>query len=102
MSEEYMLRINGRRQELGFGAFSVVDVPVPNPTVGWLHNQNTITLEWVIGMVRRSHSHPLRVDSFPVGEGLLGLSICPGKSGETVFGASWAQDLETDIAAIRA
>lgn len=52
-------------------------------------------------MIRTSQSHPLRVDSLPVGEGLLGLTICPGKSGESVFGASWARDLEIDVAAIR-
>jgi hypothetical protein len=52
MSQEYISRTNARRLELGFGAFSVVDMPIPNPTVGWSHNHNTTTLAWVIGMVR--------------------------------------------------
>jgi hypothetical protein len=52
MSQEYISRTNARREELGFDAFSVVDMPVPNPTVGWSHNHNTTTLAWVIGLVR--------------------------------------------------
>lgn len=52
--------------------------------------------------MRTSETHPLRVDPLPVGNGLLGLTFCPGKRGDSVYGDPWARDLETDLAAIRA
>jgi ADP-ribosylglycohydrolase len=52
-------------------------------------------------MPRTSSSDPLRLDSVSVGEGALGLTLCPGKRGDSVFGAPWERDLEADIAAIR-
>lgn len=33
--------------------------------------------------------------------GVLGLTLCPGKKGPSVFGAAWDRDLATDVAAIR-
>lgn len=54
--------------------------------------------------VRTSQSHPLRVDVLqaPWGPGLIGMTICPGKKGESVYGAAWDRDLATDLEAIKA
>ena len=51
---------------------------------------------------RTSQSHPLYVSDLVVGPGRLGLTICPGKKGDSVFGAPWNRDLGVDLAAIRA
>lgn len=53
-------------------------------------------------MPRTSHTHPLRIDDLPVANGRLGLTLCPGKRGDSVFGEPWARDLDTDLDAIRA
>jgi len=50
---------------------------------------------------RTSQTHPLRIDDLPVANGRLGLTLCPGKRGDSVFGAPWARDLDTDLDAIR-
>lgn len=52
--------------------------------------------------MRTSTTHPIRIDPLPVGNGQLGLTFCPGKRGDSVYGAPWARDLETDLTAIRA
>lgn len=52
-------------------------------------------------MPRTSQTHPLRIASLPIANGHLGITICPGKQGESLSGPSWARDLETDIRAIR-
>ena len=51
-------------------------------------------------MPRTSLSHPLRIDELPIGNGLIGLTFCPGKQGDSLFGAPWERDLDLDIAAI--
>ena len=51
--------------------------------------------------MRTSASDPLLIASLPAGEGLVGVTLCPGKRGDSVFGAGWARDLATDIAVIR-
>ena len=53
-------------------------------------------------MLRNSISHPLRIDSLPIGNGHLGLTLCPGKKGNSVFGAEWDRDLEVDLDVIKA
>jgi ADP-ribosyl-[dinitrogen reductase] hydrolase len=53
-------------------------------------------------MIRTSLTHPIRVDALPVAGGLLGLTFCPGKHGDSLNGAQWARDLETDLAALKA
>ena len=53
-------------------------------------------------MRRDSTSHPLRIDSLPVGNGHLGLTLCPGKKGDSVFGAEWDRDLDVDLDVIKA
>ena len=50
---------------------------------------------------RTSQTHPLYVSDLAVGPGRLGLTLCPGKKGDSVFGASWDRDLGVDLAAIR-
>lgn len=52
-------------------------------------------------MARTSLTHPLRIDSLPVANGHLGLTFCPGKQGDSTFGAPWARDLDRDLDAIR-
>lgn len=53
-------------------------------------------------MVRTSHTHPLRIDALPLANGQLGITFCPGKKGESVYGAAWDRDLDLDIDAIKA
>jgi len=53
-------------------------------------------------MIRTSETHPIRVDAIPVRKGLLGLTFCPGKHGDSLNGAPWARDLEVDLAALKA
>lgn len=52
-------------------------------------------------MVRTSITHPLRIDDLPLGNGRLGITFCPGKKGESVFGAAWDRDLDLDMDAIK-
>ncbi|MFM2056138.1 MAG: hypothetical protein RLY71_523 [Pseudomonadota bacterium] len=53
--------------------------------------------------VRTSLTHPLRIDEVAVGPagGRIGICLCPGKQGESLLGARWARDLDTDLAVIR-
>jgi ADP-ribosyl-[dinitrogen reductase] hydrolase len=51
--------------------------------------------------IRTSESDPLRIAGLPVGGGLVGVTLCPGKRGDSVFGTGWARDLAMDVAAIR-
>ncbi len=53
-------------------------------------------------MVRTSESHPLRIDDLSVGNGRLGLTFCPGKTGPSVFGLPWDRDLNADLDQIMA
>lgn len=52
-------------------------------------------------MIRTSSTHPIRIDTVPVRNGLVGLTFCPGKQGRSVHGAPWARDLDTDLRALR-
>jgi hypothetical protein len=36
--------------------------------------------------MRTSETHPIRIDALPVGNGQIGLTFCPGKRGDSVFG----------------
>ncbi len=51
-------------------------------------------------MIRTSLSHPIRIDALPVAAGMLGLTFCPGKHGDSLTGGSWLRDLDVDLAAI--
>ena len=52
--------------------------------------------------LRTSETDPLRIADIPVGFGTVGVTLCPGKRGASLFGNGWARDLQTDIAAIAA
>lgn len=52
-------------------------------------------------MPRTSHTHPLRIDCLPASNGLLGLTLCPGKQGDSVYGQAWARDLGIDLDVIQ-
>ncbi|VAW69735.1 putative protein-tyrosine phosphatase [hydrothermal vent metagenome] len=53
---------------------------------------------------RTSHSHPLRIDSVavPGADGRIGLTFCPGKSSEGLYGGNWERNLEHDLKTIQA
>jgi protein-tyrosine phosphatase len=54
--------------------------------------------------IRTSDSHPLRIDfvSVPGTTGRIGLTFCPGKCSEGLYGGTWERDLGKDLAAIKA
>lgn len=56
-----------------------------------------------VTQLRTSTSHPLRIDSLAVPNvaGLIGMTFCPGKRGESVFGGTWARDLNADLKVIQ-
>jgi ADP-ribosyl-[dinitrogen reductase] hydrolase len=49
---------------------------------------------------RTSLSHPLQIATLPIEAGAIGVTFCPGKQGDSVFGAPWARDLTVDLDAI--
>lgn len=54
---------------------------------------------------RTSLTHPLRIDGLscaPFASGTIGITFCPGKWGDSVYGAPWQRDLDVDLDAIRA
>jgi len=53
---------------------------------------------------RTSLTSPLRIDALDLGpgRGQIGMTICPGKRGDSEYGAQWKRDLATDITTIRA
>ena len=50
---------------------------------------------------RTSLSHPLQIDGMACGAGIVGMTLCPGKQGESNFGDPWERDLELDMRADR-
>ena len=46
--------------------------------------------------VSRQYNPPLGIDNLPLGNGLLGLTRCPGKKGGSVFGGAWDRDLDVN------
>ena len=52
-------------------------------------------------MPRTSVTHPIRVDRLSVKSVQLGLTFCPGKHGDSLTGAPWARDLDTDLTALK-
>lgn len=51
---------------------------------------------------RTSLSHPLHIATLPMGTGAVGVTFCPGKQGDSVFGAPWARDVGLDLDVIQA
>ena len=50
--------------------------------------------------IRTSISDPLQIAELPAGNGMIGLTFCPGKCQPNALSGSWQRDLTTDIAAI--
>lgn len=52
--------------------------------------------------VRTSKSHPLIINQVrvPGGSGVIGITLCPGKTDAGSSGGAWKRDLETDIASL--
>ena len=50
---------------------------------------------------RTSLSHPLQIAALPLEPGAIGVTFCPGKQGDSVFGAPWARDLSLDLDVIQ-
>lgn len=55
-------------------------------------------------IVKTSITHPLRIDSvsIPNVSGRIGLTFCPGKHTEGLYGGTWERDLTLDIESIKA
>lgn len=53
---------------------------------------------------RTSESDPLWIDSVEAGSagGRIGMTICPGKQGASIYGEPWKRDLKADIQTIAA
>jgi ADP-ribosyl-[dinitrogen reductase] hydrolase len=51
-------------------------------------------------MTRNSDTHPLRIDSFSLWAGKVGLTICPGKRQAASTTGSWDRDLNSDLTVI--
>lgn len=49
--------------------------------------------------IRTSVSHPLRIDEVSAGDtgGLIGITFCPGKHGDSNSGFCWERDLKADL-----
>ena len=54
------------------------------------------------GRTRTSQTDPLRIAELPAERGVVGLTLCPGKQGDSGYGSAWARSLEADLSAIRA
>ncbi|HET8729918.1 MAG TPA: hypothetical protein VFM34_02265 [Moraxellaceae bacterium] len=55
------------------------------------------------GQLKTSLTHPLRLDWLPIPgyAGRLGMTLCPGKQGEGLYGGCWARDLRQDLSALK-
>lgn len=51
-------------------------------------------------LAKTSLTHPLRIDAMACGAGLIGMTFCPGKQGDSVFGGRWERDLALDLRVI--
>ena len=50
--------------------------------------------------LRTSTTDPLSFSTLQVGSGFIGLTICPGKKGTSLYGNDWDRDLGSDVKAI--
>jgi hypothetical protein len=53
---------------------------------------------------RTSATDPLQIAELTIGSGpaRLGITFCPGKQGDSVFGSPWQRNLKADLDAIKA
>lgn len=70
--------------------------PLEHVRVAWMARQQPKT-------VRTSDSHPLRINRLDVPgmPGVFGMTFCPGKKSDSIYGGNWDRDLDKDLAAIR-
>ena len=70
--------------------------PLEHVRVAWLARQHPKT-------VRTSDSHPLRINrlNVPGWPGSFGLTFCPGKKSDSIYGGNWDRDLDKDLASLR-
>ena len=54
----------------------------------------------ILNRTRTSETDPLLIAQVTAGAGLVGLTICPGKRGDSILGAAWERDLDADVRAI--
>lgn len=52
-------------------------------------------------MKRTSLSHPLKISEVQLANGVIGLTFCPGKADDCVYGTPWMRDLGIDIRSLR-
>ena len=52
---------------------------------------------------KTSQSHPLIINQVPTPDagGVIGLTFCPGKKGDSMYSGRWDRDLTADLAAIK-
>jgi protein-tyrosine phosphatase len=50
---------------------------------------------------RTSATSPLRIATVAVGKGQIGITLCPGKNGQSILGTPWERDLVLDLGVIR-
>ncbi|WP_312136388.1 ADP-ribosylglycohydrolase family protein [Brevundimonas sp.] len=50
--------------------------------------------------MRTSATHPIQIAEIPCQQGIIGITLCPGKKGTSLFGADWDRDLEVDLDAV--
>ena len=55
-------------------------------------------------VVKTSETDPLRIDRVEITgiSGVIGITLCPGKKIDSLFGWTWDRDLDTDMQAIKA
>jgi ADP-ribosyl-[dinitrogen reductase] hydrolase len=53
---------------------------------------------------KTSDSHPLKIDPVVIrdGQGVIGLTFCPGKKHQGLYSGAWRRDLRADLAVIQA
>ena len=51
---------------------------------------------------KTSQSHPLKIDPVSIRDrrGVIGLTFCPGKKGESMYSGGWDRDLRADLGVI--
>lgn len=70
--------------------------PLEHVRVAWLARQLPKT-------ARTSDSHPLRINrlNIPGLSGSFGMTFCPGKKSDSIYGGAWDRDLDKDLSSIR-
>ena len=50
--------------------------------------------------VRTSKNSPLEIAEVELDKGAIGLTLCPGKKGDSLFGGRWDRDLQSDLQSV--